>query len=145
MFKIILIPTDGSPLSETAIQKGVQLAKITHARVIGLHVTPQYHLLTYRTDMLENTKEEFAADSRLQAMKYLDMVKKIANEMNVTCDNHQVVSDHPYEAIIQTAKEKGCDAIVMASHGRNGAAGVILGSQTQKVLTHCQIPVLVIR
>jgi len=145
MFKNLLLPTDGSPLSEVAIQKGLQLAKTTGARVIGLHVTPEFHVLTYRTDMLEDTKEEFIRDSRAQAEKYLGVVNRMAKEMGITCETRYVTNDQPYEAIIDAAKENGCDGIVMASHGRSGVRGLLLGSQTQKVLTHCQIPVVVFR
>jgi nucleotide-binding universal stress UspA family protein len=145
MFKNLLLPTDGSPLSEVAILKGLQLAKITGAKVIGLHVTPEFHVLTYRTNMLEDTKEEFAQESRAQAERYLGIVSRMAKEMDVPCDTQYVTNDQPYEAIIAAAKENGCDGIVMASHGRSGVRGILLGSQTQKVLTHCEIPVVVFR
>lgn len=144
MFKNILLPTDGSTLSEEAVQQGLQLAKITNAKVTGVHVIPQFHVLTYRTDMLEDTKEIFEKDSQAQAAKYLAAITKMAAEAGVACDTEYIVSDQPYNAIIRVAAEKGCDAIVMASHGRSGMAGLLLGSQTQKVLTHCRIPVIVI-
>ncbi|MES2356437.1 MAG: universal stress protein [Pseudomonadota bacterium] len=145
MFTHLLLPTDGSTRSEAAIQKGIQLAKITNGKVTGLHVAPKFHVLTYRIEMLEDTKEQFAKDSRAHAEKYLGVITKLAKEAGVVCDTQFVTSDHPYEAIIQTAKENSCDAIVMASHGRSGVGAVLLGSQTQKVLTHCEIPVVVIR
>jgi len=145
MFKHVLLPTDGSKLSEAAIQKGVQFAKSINAKLTGLYVGPKFHVLTYKTEMLEDTREEFARDSKAHAEKYLATISNAAKAAGVACDTQYAVNDHPYEAIIQTAKEKGCDAIVMASHGRSGVQAVLLGSQTQKVLTHSNVPVLVIR
>ncbi|HVK54340.1 MAG TPA: universal stress protein [Burkholderiales bacterium] len=145
MFKRLLIPTDGSKLSEVAIQKGVQLARSVNAPITGLYVIPKFHVLTYRTEMLEETKEEFARDSKAHAEKYLAVIAGMAQEYGVACETLSVVNDHPYEAIIQTAKDTDCDLIVMASHGRGGVQSVLLGSQTQKVLAHSKIPVLIYR
>jgi nucleotide-binding universal stress UspA family protein len=145
MFKHILLPTDGSKLSEVAIQKTVDFAKSIGARVTGFHVMPEFHVFTYRTEMLEDTREEFARDSRAHAEKYLAVIEKAAKDAGVQCKTASTVSDHPYEAIIQAAKEGGCDLIMMASHGRKGVQGMLLGSETHKVLTHSGIPVLVYR
>jgi nucleotide-binding universal stress UspA family protein len=76
---------------------------------------------------------------------HLAMLLKAATEEGVRCTTVIEVSDHPYEAIIRTAEKKGCDLILMASHGRRGVQGLLLGSETQKVLTHSRIPVLVYR
>ena len=145
MFTHILLPTDGSPLSEAAIQQGIEFAKGINAKVTGFHVMPEFHVFTYKTEMLEQTKEQFARDSRVHAQKYLDVIEKAAKEAGITCDTTYVSHDHPYEAIIEAAKMNGCDLIMMASHGRRGAQGVLIGSETQKVLTHSKIPVLVYR
>jgi nucleotide-binding universal stress UspA family protein len=143
MFKHILLPTDGSALSEAAIGKGIQFAKSIGARVTGFYALPEFHILTYRTEMLEDTREEFARDSSAHAEKYLAVISKLAKEAGVQWDIVRVTSDHPYEAIIQTAQDKGCDLIIMASHGRKGVRGLLLGSETHKVLMHSKLPVLV--
>jgi nucleotide-binding universal stress UspA family protein len=145
MFKHILLPTDGSELSESAIRKGMQLARSISAQVTGLHVVPKFHIFTYRSEMLEDTRAEFVRDSQAQAEKYLAVVSALAREAGVTCDVQSVVSDHPDQAIVKIAKEKGCDAIVMASHGRSGIQAILLGSCTSKVLVHTNLPVLVLR
>ena len=145
MFKHILLPTDGSRGSEKAIRRALELAKSTGAKVPAFHVIPKFHVFTYRTEMLEDTKEEYARDSRAHAQQYLAVIEKAAKQAGVSCETAYATSDHPYEAIIQTAKRKGCDLIAMASHGRRGVQGLLLGSETQKVLTHSKIPVLVYR
>ncbi|HVK54980.1 MAG TPA: universal stress protein [Burkholderiales bacterium] len=145
MFKHVLIPTDGSKLSEAAIQQGVRFARSINAKVTGLCVMPDFHVLTYQTEMLEDTKEEYAKHSSAEAERHLALIKQVAEREGVTCKTLSVINDHPYEAIIQTATEKECDVIVMASHGRSGVQAVVLGSQTLKVLTHSKIPVLVYR
>ena len=95
--------------------------------------------------MLEDTREQFLVESRAQAEKNLATLKRAATEAGVPCDTVVETSDHPYEAIIRTADSRGCDLILMASHGRRGMQGKLLGSETQKVLTHTTIPVLVYR
>lgn len=145
MFKHLLLPTDGSQLSETAIQKGVQFAKSINAAVTGFYVMPEFHTLTFQTEMLEDTKATFARDSRAHAEQFLGVIAKAAKAAGVACDTALATSDHPYEAIIRAAEEKSCDLIVMASHGRRGVQGILLGSETHKVLTHSKLPVLVYR
>ena len=143
MFKHILLPTDGSSLSEAAIRKGIQFSKSIGARVTGFYAMPEFHVFTYKTEMLEDTKEQFARDSKAHAKKYLDVIEKAANDAGVVCDTVLATSDEPYEAIIQTAQDQGCDLIMMASHGRRGVRALLLGSETHKVLTHTKLPVLV--
>lgn len=145
MFKQILLPTDGSDLSERSVLAGISFAKELGAQVVGLTVLPEFHTFTYDTEMLEDTKEEYEAASQRRAAQYLNFVTEAARSAGVTCSVAQVTSDNPYEAILQTAKERKCDLIIMASHGRRGVKGVLLGSETQKVLVHSDIPVLVYR
>jgi nucleotide-binding universal stress UspA family protein len=95
--------------------------------------------------MLEDTEPEFNAATQKQAEQYLKFVTDAASSAGVPCVAVQAVSDDPYESILQTAKERKCDLIVMASHGRHGVKGLLLGSETQKVLVHSDIPVLVYR
>ncbi|WP_317202558.1 universal stress protein [Janthinobacterium sp.] len=141
----ILVPSDGSPASETAIRTALRFAKQIGARVTGLHVVPEFRLFTYQSEMLEDTREQFAKDSHRHAQQVLASIESTAKELGVPCDTVQVVSDHPYEAIADTARELRCDLIAMASHGRCGIKGLLLGSETQKVLMHSTIPVLVYR
>ena len=145
MFKHLLLPTDGSALSEDAVRKGVRLAKEQQARVTAIHVLPEFHVLTYHTAMLEDTREQFVANCKLQTEQFLSMVQRTAREEGVACETRMVTSDHPHEAITRTAEQAGCDLIVMASHGRRRLQGLLLGSETQKVLTHSKVPVLVLR
>jgi nucleotide-binding universal stress UspA family protein len=145
MFKHILLPTDGSALSEAAIHKGIQFAKSINAKVTGFHVILPFHVFTFQTEMLEDTKEQFERDSQAHAERCLDVIKKAAEAAGVRCDTDSVVASHPYDAIIKAAEDKGCDLILMASHGRRGVQGLLIGSETQKVLTHAKRPVLVIR
>jgi nucleotide-binding universal stress UspA family protein len=145
MFKHLLLPTDGSQSSDAAIQAGVRFAKSINAKVTGFYAMPKFHMLTYQTEMLTDTKQEFAKDCKAHADRFLAVVAQAAKAAGVPCETELQTSDHPYEAIIATAKEKGCDLIVMASHGRSGVQAFLLGSETQKVLTHSGIPVLVFR
>ena len=145
MFKHVLLPTDGSKLSDDAVRMGVQLAKSFSAKVTGFCVMPEFHVFTYKTEMLEDTKLEFAKDSMARAAQYLSVIETASKAAGVTCEIASATHDHPYEAIIGAAKQRGCDLIVMASHGRRGVQAILLGSETQKVLTHSHIPVLVCR
>jgi nucleotide-binding universal stress UspA family protein len=145
MYKHLLLPTDGSPLSEAAIENGVQFAKGINARVTGFYVMPEFHVFTYKTQMLEDTNEEFVEDCKAHANEFLGVIQKTAKAAGVPCDTDVATSDHPYEAIINAAEKNGCDLIMMASHGRRGIQGALIGSETQKVLTHSKIPVLVYR
>ncbi|RBA24769.1 universal stress protein [Herminiimonas fonticola] len=145
MFKHILLPTDGSPLSEIAIQKSISLAKTLGAKVTGLYVIPEYHTFTWQTEMLIDTSEDYAKFSLAQAEKFLAVIRDQAKEAGVTVALLHVISEHPYEAIIKVADDNQCDLITMASHGRKGVQGFLIGSETQKVLVHSKIPVLVYR
>lgn len=145
MFKHLLLPTDGSPFSNSAVENGIQFAKSVQAKVTGIYVTPEFHMVTYRVEMVEDTEPQFAADCRAHADQYLDVIQRAANKAGVICDTVSATSDHPFEEIIRTAEHKGCDLIAMASHGRRGVRGLLLGSETHKVLTHSKIPVLVYR
>lgn len=145
MFKHILLPTDGSAASGDAIKQCMQFAKEIGAKVTGFHVTPKYHLFTYQAELLEDTREQFKQACEVHAATYLAVIENAAREFGVPCSVAFASNDHPYEAIIEAAKEHRCDMIAMASHGRKGVKGVLMGSETHKVLTHSQIPVLVYR
>ena len=145
MFKHLLLPTDGSEASQATLLNGVRLAKEFSARITGISVVPEFHVLTFSAAMIEDTRDVFVAESRAQAQRNLAMLSKAADEAGVPCEAEVVLSDHPYEAIIRTSDSRGCDLIMMASHGRRGVQAVLLGSETQKVLTHSKVPVLVYR
>ena len=145
MFKHLLLPTDGSPLSEGAVRKGIALARVLGAQITGLHVSPRFQVLTYRTDMLEETRAEDLRDSKAHADRYLEFIRTAAAAAQVPCETLCESRDDVHQSIIDVARTRGCDLIVMASHGRRGIAGVLLGSETQRVLTQSSIPVLVCR
>jgi nucleotide-binding universal stress UspA family protein len=145
MFKHILIPTDGSELSESAIIRGMRLAREAHAKVTALYAMPEYQVLAYDAGMMGDTRELFETQTRARADTILERAKRVADQEGVPCDLVALANDHPYEAIINTARERGCDLILMASHGRRGIKGFLLGSETHKVLTHSKIAVLVHR
>ncbi|HSY26890.1 MAG TPA: universal stress protein [Burkholderiaceae bacterium] len=145
MFKHILIPTDGSAMAQKVIRDGIAFAKEIGAEVTGFHVMPGMPIFPYQVEVLVDTREKFSEECVACASGYLADIATAAKQAGVKCRTHYMTSDYPYEAIIQAAKDKGCDLIVMASHGRRGVRGLLLGSETQKVLTHSLIPVLVYR
>ena len=145
MYKHILIPTDGSELSKKAVDHGIGLAKALNAKVTAVTVSEPFHIFAVEPGMLTDTPDEY--EKRINALtgKYLKAAKDAATAAGVPCDVVQVEHEHPYETIIDTARKIGCDAIVMASHGRRGVSAVVLGSETVKVLTHSTMPVVVVR
>lgn len=145
MYKRILLPTDGSEASQRAIQSGVDFARSIGAEAVVMTATPEFHALTANAEMLEQTRDEYLAASRASSQRLLDQAAAVARDAGVACTVVQLVSDEPYEAIIATARDTLCDLVVMASHGRRGIKGLLLGSETQKVLVHSAIPVLVHR
>lgn len=148
MFKHILLPTDGSKLSGRAVQFGIAFAKSIKAKVTTVHVVPEFQMVMdegFVSPMGADMKRRFENDAREHARKLLAKVEKAAATAGVKCEAVAVVSDLPFQKIIETAKEKKCDLIMMASHGRKGLSSLLLGSETAKVLTHSKIPVLVVR
>jgi nucleotide-binding universal stress UspA family protein len=145
MFRHILIPTDGSSLSARAVEHGIEVAKEIGAKVTAVHVGTPFHVLTADAEALTDTREEYDRHMKRKGREILAAIEKSAKENGVRCDSAFVRGEQPYEAIIKTAKNKDCDLILMASHGRKGVKGFLLGSETQKVLTHSSIPVLVYR
>ena len=145
MHRHILIPTDGSDLSNDVIHYGVALAKAVNAKVTAVTVSSPFHVFTADPDMAIDTSESYKKRMTAVAAKRLAQVKDAAAAAGVSCDVAHVEHDHPYQAIIDVANAKGCDLIVMASHGRGGISAIVLGSETVKVLTHSTIPVLVCR
>ena len=147
MFKHILIPTDGSELSDKAINAGIDFAREVHARVTGFTAVPEYRVPSEVELMSRHgvSMEQYEHEARLQAEAALQKIADRARAAGVPYDGEYAQSDHPHEAIVRTALKCGCDLIFMASHGRRGISSLLLGSETNKVLTHSKIPVLVYR
>lgn len=147
MYKHILLPTDGSALSESAVAAGIRFAKGIGARVTGLYVTPKLLTTPLERWVHGDTKShsQLKAIFDEQAEQYVALVKRKAKELGVRCQCLCVTGESPYEEILKAAKKHGCDLIYMASHGRKGASALLLGSETVKVLTHSRVPVLVHR
>ena len=146
MFKHILIPTDGSKLSEAALRAGLQLAREQDSEVTVLYVVPDYSALMYASEgMVGYNPSELRKDAERTADKVLQAVQDIASAEGVECKTERAMNFSVHQAIIQQAKDSDCDLICMASHGRKGIAGILLGSETQRVLVNSSIPVLVHR
>jgi nucleotide-binding universal stress UspA family protein len=147
MFKHILFPTDGSPLSQRAAKAVVRYARTSGARITVFYAAPLYHP-DISGDYIPASfvsLAEFTNRVEARAQKCLGQVKQLAGAAKVRCATVRADSDSPYAAIIKAAKANRCDLVFMASHGRRGIAGLLLGSETHKVLTHCKLPVLVYR
>ncbi|MBN9696287.1 MAG: universal stress protein [Zoogloea sp.] len=147
MFKNILVPTDGSELSESTVARAISFAKDAGARVTFFYAQPDFPMPIYGEGALidPTTPEQFSRAALAEAERILSKAKEAATAADVASSSDTVVSEVPYEAIIESAERNGCDLIFMASHGRRGLSGFLLGSETQKVLTHSKIPVLVYR
>jgi nucleotide-binding universal stress UspA family protein len=145
MYQHILIPTDGSPLSEMAIRQGIAFARSVKARVTALTVSIPFHAFALDPVMVSDTPGQYERECEALAEKALGVAKTEAGVASVPCETLHVQAAHPYEAIIDAARKGGCDLIFMASHGRKGVSALVLGSETMKVLTHSKIPVLVCR
>jgi nucleotide-binding universal stress UspA family protein len=145
MYSNILIPTDGSELADKAVQHGIALARQIGARVTALTVLLPFHVLTVDPQMIEDTAAQYKQRMQAHGETTLAAAAQAAQAAGVVCEVLSVEHEQPYQAIIDTAAAKGCDLIVMASHGRRGMAALLLGSETVKVLTHSRIPVLVHR
>jgi nucleotide-binding universal stress UspA family protein len=148
MFKHILFPTDGSELSDVALGAAVELATATGARLTALHVIDPYHVPP--TDLTwvfpdAMTPEEYERVSVRLSNAILHRAKAAAEKAAVACETLSLFAKAPWGAIVKAVDEYACDVVVMASHGRRGIAGMLIGSETQKVLTHSRVPVLVYR
>ena len=147
MFKHILVPSDGSQLSSDTVKRAIAFARETKAQVTFFFAKPDYPVAFYGEGALidPTTPDKFAEMADKQAQEILAAHEASAKAEGVASASLSSVSDIPYEAIIAAAEEAGADLIFMASHGRRGISGLLLGSETQKVLTHSKIPVLVYR
>jgi len=148
MYKSILVPIDGSRLSEKAAKEAVSLAKSVGAKITLFHCVADFPAPVYAESAIL-AAQVTAGQYRKEAVRHAEEVlAKAARKLEgtgLTVDTLNAVNDLPYEAIIAAAAKKKCDLIIMASHGRRGVTGFLLGSETQKVLTHSKVPVLVVR
>jgi nucleotide-binding universal stress UspA family protein len=144
MYKRILVPTDGSDITRTAVETAIQLAKVTGAKLYVLSVKEPFPYSAV-TEMQPSPPQEFYdAQERIAAARVKE-VSDLCDGAAVPCEANTVEALHPWEAIIEHARSRECELIVMASHGRRGVAALLLGSETTRVLTHTRIPVLVVR
>ncbi|AOZ06824.1 universal stress protein [Cupriavidus malaysiensis] len=144
MFKHILLPTDGSELSKKAINGGLELAKAIGARVTAYVCLEEYPYTPF-SEIVVEAPQAFKDRIENQARLYLKEVETAAAAAGIPFDSDMTTFAVPYLGIIDAAERHGCDVILMASHGRRGLSGLLLGSETQKVLTHSEIPVIVYR
>src|SRR5262245_45412938 len=140
MHRHILIPTDGSELSVKSVEYGIALAKAAGAKVTGLTVSQAPNDAAFADPTPLAGSGAVAA-----ASEYLKVISDAAAQAGVVCDVLHVQHEHAYQAIIDTANKRGCDLIVMASHGRRRIAAALLGSETFRVLAYSTVPVLVFR
>ena len=140
MYRHILIPTDGSKLAEHGVAHGLALANSVGAKVSVIFVVEPFSEMTGR--FLEAVAK-YAELRKEQAVTTLDHAANEAKKKGISCETIQVINAQPHQAIIAAAEEKGCDLIVMSTHGRSGLSMLLIGSVTNKVLTHAKTPVLV--
>jgi nucleotide-binding universal stress UspA family protein len=145
MFKRILVPTDGSQRSLRAARIAAGLARPLQAGLVGFHTISPFHVLDVRPASVEESQESYAAYAEKRAETVLSEWRASIGTEGIAIETSFAYGDDPYAAIIAAAEKHACDLIVMASHGRRGMAALMLGSVTQKVLTHSAIPVLVVR
>lgn len=147
MYKHILVATDGSKLSQKAVTHAIALAQALGAKMTVFYASPDYPLPAYADGVVYEpvSKKEYAALANQEAEKLLSAIAQKAEAGGLECATVHTIAPAPWEAILAAAKKAKADAIVMASHGRRGVSALLLGSETQKVLTHSTVPVLVVR
>ena len=144
MFKRILVPTDGSDITAKAVTAAIALAKLSGAAISALCVKEPFPYSAISEMQPVPPQEFYDAQERIAAGR-VKTVLDAAAAAGVPCDGATVEALHPWEAILDAAKQKGCDLVVMASHGRRGMAALLIGSETSRVLTHSPLPVLVVK
>ena len=147
MYHNILVATDGSKLSEKAVNHAIQLAKAVDAKITAFYAAPDYPAPAYADGVIYEPvgRKEYNKLAGVDAERILQPVATKAGASGVQCSTAYAIATSPWEAILAAAKKNKCDAIVMASHGRRGVSALLLGSETQKVLTHSKLPTIVVR
>ena len=144
MFKHILVPTDGSDITAKAVQIAIELAKLGAASLSTICIKEPFPYSAISEMQPVPPQEFYDAQERIAADR-IQAVLDAASAAGVPCKGATIEALHPWEAIVDHAKAEACDLVVMASHGRRGVSALLLGSETQKVLTHCSLPVLVVK
>ena len=144
MFKRILVPTDGSEITAKAINTAIDLAQAGSGQMFVVSVKEPFPYSAISEMQPVPPQEFYDAQERIAAGR-VKAVVDAAKAAGVTCNGHTVEALHPWEAILDHAKAQQCDLIVMASHGRRGVAALLLGSETQRVLIHSTLPVLIVK
>jgi nucleotide-binding universal stress UspA family protein len=145
MYKHILVPVDGTPLSTGAVGKAIALARALHARITVLTVIEPFHVFAVDPEIVTATPAHYERVMVARAERHLSVAREEAAASGVPCAAFHVMDEYPWRAITDIALREGCDLIAMSSHGRHGLSAVLPGSETMKVLTHARIPVLVYR
>ena len=144
MYSHILVPTDGSDISAKAVETAISMAKLLGAKLSTISVKEPFPYSAISEMQPVPPQEFYDAQERIATAR-VKAVSDAAKAAGLSCEGFTVEAVHPWEAICDLAKDKGCDLVVMASHGRRGVSALLLGSETQKVLTHSPLPVLVVR
>lgn len=144
MFKHILVPTDGSALSQKAVDAAIELATTTGGSVTGYACLPEYPMSPF-SEVIVEPPPDFQERCEREARIHLGCVESAAAKAGVRCDIQLSTHASPYVGIIHAAESAGCDVILMASHGRRGLGSLLVGSETQRVLAHTKIPVIIYR
>lgn len=145
MFKTILLPTDGSPLSEKATATAIQFAQLNQAKIVAVSVVQPFPFSPMNDGGAVFDAGQYEREMHESAQRALDKAGIAARAAQVPFEGVVTLAASPYEAIVDTAAKHGCDIIMMASHGRKGLNKLFLGSETQKVLAHTTLPVMVLR
>ena len=144
MYRSILIPTDGTEITAKAVAAGIALAKALDARLSTITVKEPFPYSAI-SEMQPIPPQEFYDAQERIALTRVKEVVTAADAAGLDCQAFTVEATHPWEAIVDHAKTQSCDLIVMASHGRRGVSALLLGSETTRVLVHCDVPVLVVK
>ncbi|MBB5575910.1 MULTISPECIES: universal stress protein [Rhizobium] len=145
MFSNILVPTDGSPLALSAVERAVSFARDANSSIIFITVIEPFRLFSIDSRQLSSTREDYMKFADAEASQFLTEAEMKARDQGVVCRTLKVEGDDVYSTIIKAAIDNGCDLIAIASHGRGGAGTLLIGSVTAKILSHSRIPVLVYR
>jgi len=145
MYKRILVPTDGTERSVHALETALRLAALSGGHVIAVHASPPPYVMAPELGLAAPIHEAWRREREQLGQDAVAYVRRRAGEAGVICQTMLAPGLAPHDAIVRIAREQGCDLIVMASRGRGGLAGRLIGSETWKVLSHSAVPVLVLR
>jgi nucleotide-binding universal stress UspA family protein len=144
MFKRILGPTDGTEITAKAVATAIELAKAGEASLFTISVKEPFPYSAISEMQPVPPQEFYDAQARI-ATQRVEQVQRLCGDAGLACETQTVEALHPWEAIVEHATQRNCDLIVMASHGRRGMAALLLGSETQRVLIHSTVPVLIVK